>query len=50
MLPIRALWEKHLATPFPVAYAGVEVEHVDLKKARPDIGQIQFGIEAASWA
>ena len=29
-LPIRALWEKHLATPFPAAYAGVEVEHVDL--------------------
>lgn len=30
MLPIRALWEKHLSTPFPVAYAGVEVEHIDL--------------------
>ena len=30
MLPIRALWEKHLSTPFPAAYAGVEVEHVDL--------------------
>ena len=30
MLPIRALWEKHLATPFPIALAGVEIEHIDL--------------------
>ena len=30
MLPIRALWEKHLATSFPVGLVGEEVEHIDL--------------------
>src|SRR5688500_8585437 len=30
MLPIRALWEKHLATAFPLRLVGEEVEHVDL--------------------
>ena len=30
MLPIRALWEKHLATPFPVGLVGEEREHIDL--------------------
>ena len=30
MLPIQALWEKHLATPFPPSLVGEEVEHLDL--------------------
>ena len=30
MLPIRALWEKHLATSFPLGLVGEEVEHIDL--------------------
>src|SRR5690606_4263297 len=30
MLPIQALWEKHLATSFPPELAGEEVEHMDL--------------------
>jgi hypothetical protein len=30
MLPIRALWEKHLMTPFPPALVGEEIEHIDL--------------------
>jgi hypothetical protein len=30
MIPIRALWEKHLSTTFPPELAGEEVEHMDL--------------------
>ena len=30
MLPIRALWEKHLATTFPPPLVGEEAEHIDL--------------------